>query len=331
MAFSACSKQHSVGVKWAVEGRGDVVHYITRQWHHRIWNTEWRLWSISAAPIASYDRGLSPFRTASTRLGHGQQWCREQPGTWHLTAQIAAAPRAHGKVGVLSLVLGVSKAGAQLAGCFGRLQTAACSPSLPPSDLAHPAETWRTTARACSKLLQPLPRSGFAETTQHLLHPPLHPGMCCPALTRGLLLLSTAPFPLPAGVSCLTSPKGRPQQDLRAPTRSSGPRFLTCSVVQGEGEEQGEQQDSPCREHGGCVVALPLSSVPPCPLSAAVALAAPSFILCLPPTRAAFPKISDLFSVARVKGVSGGFFWDASSGGWKSLRSSSAFYRTAMT
>lgn len=202
---------------------------------------------------------------------------------------------------------------------------------LPPSDLAHPAETWRTTARACSKLLQPLPRSGFAETTQHLLHPPLHPGMCCSALTKGLLLLSTAPFPLPAGVSCLTSPTGRPQQDLRAPTRSSGPRFLTCSVVQGEGEEQGEQQDSPCREHGGCVVTLPLSSVPPCPLPAAVALAAPSFILCLPPTRAAFPKISDLFSVARVKGVSGGFFWDASSGGWKSLRSSSAFYRTAVT
>lgn len=174
MAFSACSKQHSVGVKWAVEGRGDVVHYITRQWHHRIWNTEWRLWSISAAPIASYDRGLSPFRTASTRLGHGQQWCREQPGTWHLTAQIAAAPRAHGKVGVLSLVLGVSKAGAQLAGCFGRLQTAACSPSLPLILLIQ--------LRPGEQLPEPAPSSCSLSPGLALLRPPstfsIHP--CTP-------------------------------------------------------------------------------------------------------------------------------------------------------
>lgn len=117
--------------------------------------------------------------------------------------------------------MGLSKAGAQLAGCFGRLQTAACSPSLQP--LAHPAETWTTAARASSKLLQPLPRSGFAETTQPLLHPSLHPGMCCPAVSRGLLLLPAPPFPLPAGVSCLISPTGCSQWGLRAPSCSSGP------------------------------------------------------------------------------------------------------------
>ena len=118
-----------------------------------------------------------------------------------------------------------------------------------------------------------LPRAAFAEATQHPLHPSLHPGTCRPAPTRGLLLLPAGLSPLPAGVSCLISPTRRPQWGPPSPDLQRWPTgCLTCGAVQGEGEEQHEQQDHPCSEHGGCVRALPPSFVPPCPVSVALAL-----------------------------------------------------------
>lgn len=129
---------HRCKVGWG--RKGGVVNCITRQLHHQVWNTAQRLWSPSAAPIASHGRGLSPKpRTGAwTEVGQGTAWdlvphspncCSPQSTRLGWAAQSGDE------------VLGLSKAGAQLAGCFGRLQIAACSPSIQP--LAHAGECGR--------------------------------------------------------------------------------------------------------------------------------------------------------------------------------------------
>lgn len=151
----------------------------------------------------------------------GQQWGGERCGTWHPTAHIAAAAKVHSEVGVFGLgtrFCGFSRQEHNLQGVLGGSKQLHMLPPL--QALAHPAETWGMAASISSKLLEHLPRAGFAEATQHPLRPSPHPGTCRPAPTRGLLLLPAALSLLPAGVSCPTTPTGHPQW---------GPQALTCS------------------------------------------------------------------------------------------------------
>lgn len=89
------------GGKVGCGGKGDAVSGITIASLHLEHSME-ALEHLSSSHGILW-QGVVTLHTASTGLGRGQSWGRGQPGTWHPTAQIAAAPRAHSKVGVLSL------------------------------------------------------------------------------------------------------------------------------------------------------------------------------------------------------------------------------------
>lgn len=85
--------------------------------------------------------------------------------------------------------------------------------------LAHPAETWEMAVRGSSKLLQHLHRVGFAEATQHPLHPSLHPSMCTLPWPGRCTSCQQHHLCFPPGFLALNPPSG----DMLNPTCSSGP------------------------------------------------------------------------------------------------------------
>ena len=182
--------------------------------------------SFSAAPTASHGRDSFPFMAASTGLGNvdsGGEGNGVGPGAPQpALLQLPKCTVTLGRSVWGTRFRGFPRRGHNWRGVLGGSEQLHV---LPPSNCLltqlRPGERLPESPPSSCKHL---PRAGFAEATQHPLHPSLHPGTCRPAPTRGLLLLPAGLSPLPAGVSSLISPTRRPQWGPPAPTCSGGPQ-----------------------------------------------------------------------------------------------------------